>query len=62
MMEKVETDLHKEFVSDQEVKAKDMNLSLWCTLNEFYFGSKKNVQYTRFSVVGASSFQIGLGA
>lgn len=62
MMEKVASDLHKDHVSNAEVKAKDMRLSLWCTLNEFYYGSKKTVQYTRFSVTGASLFQIGLGA
>ena len=62
MIEKVETDLHRDFVSEKDVKAKDMRLSLWCTLNEFYFGSKKNVQYTRFSVTGSDMFQIGLGA
>lgn len=62
MIDKIASDLHKDYVTDAEVKAKDMKISLWCTLNEFFHGSKKTVQYTRFSVTGSSSVQIGFGA
>lgn len=62
MIEKIECDLHKDAVTDAEVKAKDMRLTIWCTLEEFFNGSTKIVQYTRFSVMGSSAMQIGFGA
>lgn len=62
LIEKVESDLHKDYVPDKSVKAKDIKTSLWCTLHEFFHGSKKTIQYTRFSVTGSSLHQIGTGA
>ena len=62
LIEGIESDLHRDYVTDTDVKAKDMTIAIWCTLNEFFYGSTKQVQYTRFSVVGHSVFQIGFGA
>ena len=62
LIEKVESDLHKDYVPAETVKAKDIKQSLWCTLHEFYHGSKKTIQYTRFAVTGSSLHQIGFGA
>lgn len=62
LIEKVESDLHKDYIPQTSVKAKDITKSLWCTLHEFFHGSKKTVQYERFSVTGSSLHQIGFGA
>ena len=62
LIEKVESDLHKDYVPADTVQAKDIKKSLWCTLHEFFYGSKKTIQYTRFEVTGSSLHQIGFGA
>lgn len=39
--------------------AKDLKISLWCTLKEFYYGATKQVQYTRFQVSETSAYLVG---
>ncbi len=48
MIEKIESDLHKDAVIDKsETHAVDLEISCSCTLQEFYYGSSKTLCFER---------------
>ncbi len=48
MIEKIESDLHKDAVIDKsETHAVDLEISCSCTLQEFYYGSSKTLKFER---------------
>ena len=47
LLEKIESDLHKDFVTYASIKEGDLVLNVQCTLKEFFYGATKRVKYTR---------------
>lgn len=47
MIQKIESDLHKDYVTDESIKEADLVLNVQCTLKEFFYGATKRVKYTR---------------
>jgi len=41
MIERIESDLHKDYVTAKETQTKDLKISVNCTLKEFYYGATK---------------------
>ena len=49
MIQKIESDLHRDYVTDESIKEPDLILNVQCTLKEFFYGATKRVKYTRAS-------------
>ncbi len=47
LIQKIESDLHKDYVTDASIKEADLVINVQCTLKEFYYGATKRVKYTR---------------
>ena len=47
LIQKIESDLHKDYVTDASIKEEDLVLTVQCTLKEFFYGATKRVKYTR---------------
>lgn len=48
MIEKIEADIHKEAVTERlDTHTKDLNISCACTLEEFFYGSQKELTFTK---------------
>lgn len=47
MIQKIESDLHKDYVTDESIKEADLILNVQCSLKEFFHGATKRVKYTR---------------
>lgn len=47
MIQKIESDLHKDYVTDESIKEDDFVLNVQCTLKEFFYGATKRIKYTR---------------
>ena len=47
MIQKIESDLHKDYVTDESIKEEDLVLNVQCTLKEFFYGATKRIKYTR---------------
>jgi len=47
MIQKIESDLHKDYVTDESIKEEDFVLNVQCTLKEFFYGATKRIKYTR---------------
>lgn len=47
MIQKIESDLHKDYVTDESIKEADLVLNVQCTLKEFFYGATKRIKYTR---------------
>jgi len=50
MIERIESDLHKNYVTAKETQTKDLKITVTCTLKEFYYGATKQVKYTKFEM------------
>ncbi len=59
MIEKIESDIHKNYVTPKETAAKDLRVQLFCTLKELYYGATKQLSYTRFQVSETSALLVG---
>lgn len=49
MIQKIESDLHKDYVTDASIKEEDLILNVQCSLKEFFYGATKRIKYTRFN-------------
>jgi len=49
MIQKIESDLHKDYVTDESIKEDDLVLNVQCSLKEFFYGATKRIKYTRFN-------------
>lgn len=47
MIKKIESDLHKDYVTDAAFKEADLLLKVQCTLKEFFYGATKRIKFTR---------------
>lgn len=47
MIEKIESDIHKDFIRQESVQGEDLVLTVMCSLQEFFQGSTKRITYTR---------------
>ena len=47
MIQKIESDLHKDYVTDDSVKEADLILNVQCSLKEFFYGATKRVKFTK---------------
>lgn len=47
MVQKIESDLHKNYVTDKSIRETDLVLNVQCTLKEFFYGATKRIKYTR---------------
>lgn len=48
LLEKIESDLHKDAVTDQSlIVTKDLHATVSCSLDEFFYGSTKQLNYYR---------------
>jgi len=53
MIEKIESDLHKDAITERsQTHAADLQIKTTCTFLEFFYGSTKNVTFTRKIVQG----------
>ena len=47
MIQKIESDLHRDYVTDDAFKEPDLLLKVQCTLKEFFFGATKRIKFPR---------------
>ena len=47
MIQKIESDLHKNYVTDKSMREEDLVLNIQCSLKEFFYGATKRIKYTR---------------
>ena len=53
MIEKIESDLHKDAITDKkDTNAEDLCINCVCTLNEFFYGSTKTLTYSKVTTLG----------
>ena len=47
MIEKVESDIHKDFIKPESVQGEDLVITVLCSLQELFQGSTKRITYSR---------------
>ena len=47
LIQKIESDLHRDYVTAESIKEADLVLNVQCSLKEFFYGATKRVKYTR---------------
>jgi len=53
MIERIESDLHKDAITERAQKyAKDLTVKCNCTILEFYYGSTKTISFRRLVTLG----------
>lgn len=53
MIEKIESDLHKDAVTDKsQTHAEDLCISCSCSLKEFFYGSTKTLTFAKVTTLG----------
>ena len=47
LVQKIQSDLHKDFVTDNSMREDDLVLNIQCSLREFFYGATKRIKYTK---------------
>ncbi len=47
MIEKVESDIHKDFIKSESVQGEDLVITVMCSLQELFQGSTKRITYSK---------------
>jgi DnaJ-class molecular chaperone len=46
LIDKIESDIHKDYIKEESIAGEDLVVTAFCTLNEFFFGTTKRITYT----------------
>ena len=46
LIDKIESDIHKDYIKEETIAGEDLVVTVFCTLNEFFFGTTKRITYT----------------